>query len=113
MYNVGFQVEKLLAPVAVSKPEKISPVSLPSNILTNITAKPKTETPTLRAGVSLDAGALVKQSMSSPNKKSYANLNPDEVKMGNGVLQNGPYKEGVFSTGKTPNGTLINDSVHC
>ncbi|XP_031358672.1 ALK tyrosine kinase receptor [Photinus pyralis] len=106
-------VEKLLAPVAVSKPEKISPVSLPSNILTNITAKPKTETPTLRAGVSLDAGALVKQSMSSPNKKSYANLNPDEVKMGNGVLQNGPYKEGVFSTGKTPNGTLINDSVHC
>ncbi|KAK5639789.1 hypothetical protein RI129_010600 [Pyrocoelia pectoralis] len=109
-------VEKLLVPDA-PKVENVSPLSLPSSILTNLPTKAKVDIPTLRAGVSLDAGALAKQTMSPPNKKSYANINPEDLKMANGVLQNGPCNltnDGVFrSAGKTPNGTLITDSINC
>ncbi|KAF5298515.1 hypothetical protein FQR65_LT00057 [Abscondita terminalis] len=101
-------IEKLLTP-DVPKLEKISPISLPNNILTNHQNKTKTETNTLRAGVSLDAAALAKQSMSPVSKKSYVNINPDDVKMGNGVLQNGP----CSLTNKTPNGTLLNETINC
>lgn len=70
------------------KTDKISPVSLPNSILANHVPKPKAEVNSLRAGISLDAGALVKQSLSP--KKSYANINAEDKLTGNGVIQNGP-----------------------
>lgn len=44
----------------------------------------------LKSGISLDAGALVKQSI--PVAQKYANISTgDNNKTGNGVIQNGPY----------------------
>lgn len=45
--------------------------------------------------MSLDAGALVKQSMgnnaTTPTQKKYANINTSDNITGNGMLQNGPF----------------------
>lgn len=45
----------------------------------------------LKSGVSLDAGALAKQTMPAAQKKSYANVNTGDNVTGNGVLPNGPF----------------------
>ncbi|XP_044753291.1 ALK tyrosine kinase receptor isoform X2 [Coccinella septempunctata] len=66
---------------------KVSPVSLPSNILSNHNNNVKSESASLKAGISLDAGALIKQS--SPQAK-YANVPAGGAGVtGNGVVANG------------------------
>ncbi|KAL3284751.1 hypothetical protein HHI36_018894 [Cryptolaemus montrouzieri] len=67
---------------------KVSPMSLPSSILSNHNNNVKNESATLKAGISLDAGALIKQS--SAGQPKYVNVPDDTTKTGNGVIANGP-----------------------
>lgn len=52
---------------------KVSPISLPNHILGNHNNNLKADS-SLKSGISLDAGALVK-SMNTPTQKKYANVN--------------------------------------
>lgn len=82
-----FQNEKLLD-IDNSITNKLSP--LPNNIH-NHNNNSKSELNNLKSGVSLDAAALVKQSI-PPGTQKYANITTgDNNKTGNGVIQNGPY----------------------
>lgn len=110
IWSFYFQGEKLLTP-DVPKTDKVSPISLPSNILANHAGKTKLEVNSLRAGVSLDAGALAKQSMSPIHKKSYANINAEDKVTSNGIIQNGPCtlsKDGVYLS--NPPSTFLNET---
>ncbi|XP_045462043.1 ALK tyrosine kinase receptor isoform X2 [Harmonia axyridis] len=77
---------------------KVSPVSLPSSILSNHNNNVKNDATTLKAGISLDAGALIKQS--SPQAK-YANVAAGAAVTGNGVVANGPNITIANSTNNT------------
>lgn len=66
---------------------KVSPVSLPSNILSNHNNNVKNDAATLKSGISLDAGALIKQ---SSTQAKYANVPTGGAVTGNGVVLNGP-----------------------
>lgn len=74
--------------------QKISPISLPNNILTpssNHNNNVKSDC-TIKSGLSLDAGALQKQAMSgTPQNMKYANVNTGEPVTSNGVLQTDPF----------------------
>lgn len=63
------------------------PLSNPVNSNNNCT-KSETTPNTLMSGLSLDAGALIKQSVPITQNKKYTNIG--EV-TGNGVIANGPY----------------------
>ncbi|KAK9885852.1 hypothetical protein WA026_013730 [Henosepilachna vigintioctopunctata] len=54
---------------------KISPVSLPSNIHSNLNNNIKNETPSLKSGISLDVGALIKDSSEKPKYANMSNTN--------------------------------------
>lgn len=49
----------------------------------------KNDSNNLKSGLSLDAAALVKQSI--PISQKYANINTGDTITGNCVIQNGPY----------------------
>ncbi|KAI4469994.1 apical endosomal glycoprotein precursor [Holotrichia oblita] len=52
----------------------------------------RSEVSSLKSGVSLDPGALIKQALPNGQLKKYANVNAgDAMVTGNGVIQNGPY----------------------
>lgn len=87
----AIQNEKLLDVEKNTTGNKLSP--LPNNIH-NHNNNSKSDLNNLKSGVSLDAAALVKQSL--PNTQKYANITTgtgagDNNKTGNGIIQNGPY----------------------
>lgn len=87
--QLPFQSEKLLdIDKSPSNPttNKLSP--LPNNVH-NHNNNSKSELNNLKSGVSLDAAALVKQSL--PGTQKYANISAGDNKTGNGIIQNGPY----------------------
>ncbi|KAJ8931560.1 hypothetical protein NQ314_015507, partial [Rhamnusium bicolor] len=102
-------VDKLLA-IDNSKPnQKISPVSLPNNVLNhcNHNNNLKSEC-TLKSGVSLDAAALAKQAMTPSQNKKYANINTGDSITSNGILQNDPFSNHVGNNQKYLNEAEIN-----
>lgn len=96
--------------------QKVSPISLPNPITTNHNYKPKAESTSLRAGVSLDAGALAKQAISPIQTTAYANVNPDNKISGNGCIPNGPCNssnQNSYVNSGTSNSKFLKESVTC
>lgn len=81
-----------------------------NNIQGNHNNNIKTQETNVKSGVSLDAGALIKQVMPMTNQtKKYANVDTkgktDNATTGNGVIQNGPYS--------TQNNYLNDGEINC
>ncbi|CAG9816232.1 unnamed protein product [Phaedon cochleariae] len=106
-------VDKLLSIDNSTTNLKVSPISLPNAILTPSSHNNNTKSEsTLKSGVSLDAGALAKQVMTSQNKtplqpKKYANINTGEGVTSNGVLQNDPFSNHIAAGTKTETPILV------
>ncbi|CAH0545803.1 unnamed protein product [Brassicogethes aeneus] len=81
-------VDKLLTIDNTTNP-RVSPISPSNHIMGNHNNNVKNENNALKSGISLDASALVKQSM-TPTQ--YANVTAGK-NVGNGVILNGPVQE--------------------
>ncbi|XP_057655482.1 tyrosine-protein kinase receptor isoform X1 [Diorhabda carinulata] len=97
----GASVDKLLTIDNSAANPKVSPMSLPGNILTQSNHNNNTQNDySLKSGVSLDAGALAKQAM-MPQINKYANISTGDGPTSNGVLQNDPFANHISSAQKT------------
>lgn len=70
----------------------------------------------MKSGLSLDAGALAKQTMAPVQKKPYANLNAVDNLTGNGVLPNGPYtiqNQNTYMNNAHPNKYVNEPEIGC
>ncbi|KAJ3662397.1 hypothetical protein Zmor_006748 [Zophobas morio] len=74
---------------------KVSPVSLSNNMVGNHNNNVKVDVSSLKSGISLDAGALAKQSL-TPTQNKYSNFKTGDAVTGNGVLQNGPVSQSSY-----------------
>uniref|UniRef100_A0A6P7FI40 Tyrosine-protein kinase receptor n=1 Tax=Diabrotica virgifera virgifera TaxID=50390 RepID=A0A6P7FI40_DIAVI len=95
------QVEKLLSIENTTSNTKVSPMSLPGNIMSQTNHNNNTSNDySLKSGVSLDAAALAKQAM-SPQGNKYANITTGDAPTSNGILQNDAFANHIGGTQKT------------
>lgn len=91
--------------VAIDGMSKVSPLS--NSMVGNHNNNVK-DLSSLKSGISLDAGALAKQSLA---QNKYSNLLTGDTVTGNGVLQNGPVSQNNYlnaNASKYINETEIN-----
>jgi hypothetical protein len=72
-----------------------TPVLLSNNMVGNHNNNIKVDMSSLKSGISLDAGALAKQSL-TPTQNKYTNFKAGDAVTGNGVLQNGPVSQNSY-----------------